>query len=244
MPVTALAPSLTSRGIPIKKKIDALTRHNVTAIIEIGADLLAVQADLAHHGDGTFQRFVKEAVGVSTKTAYNYMNLAGFLKDRVKITQSFDPAAVYLLTADAAPEAAEAEAVQRAEAGERITPKVAKEIIKRHSEPKVDEPEAEAPPDPDAWLEPLAEPYGTAVTAINLMLRVLGKLAGDEATGMYLKDGWSGIQVQLLDVKRIISQLAPYAEHKDCGGKGCKGCRKTGYLTKFGWGTLPTEQRE
>ena len=97
---------------------------------EVGEELKAAHERLANHGDGTFNRWVKERCGFSHATAYKAIAAFDVFggEDCKQYLQSFDASALYLLSAPSCPEEATAEAIERAEKGERITHKLAKEI--------------------------------------------------------------------------------------------------------------------
>lgn len=114
---------------------------------------------------------------------------------------------------------------------------------KAKAEDSVTEVAAEAEPDEDAWLDELREPYKEAVSAIQKIRRDLGKLAEEEKSGAHLAEPWGRIRTALDESKQAISQATPHAECPYCKRKGCGQCKKTGFVTKFGWNSLPTEMR-
>ncbi len=130
-------------GLPAKD-VDALEQHaetivrqgeagrgyNAMAMLGIGRELKAAQARLANHGNGTFQRWVKDRCDIAPRTAYYAINAVDVFKDKDCATVArFDLSAMYLLSSDSTPEAATVEALRLAAAGERITKKRAQEII-------------------------------------------------------------------------------------------------------------------
>jgi hypothetical protein len=90
-----------------------------TCIIEIGRELIAAKAEVGH---GDWSPWLKVEFGWSDSTAQNYMNVARKFPTLGNFTAiTIDATALYALSAPDVPQEARDEAVERAEAGERIT---------------------------------------------------------------------------------------------------------------------------
>lgn len=121
---------------------DRVRRTTAEGVLKIGAELAAARDRLANHGNGTFGKWCKERCGITPRTAQYAIAAAQQFKDCETISQ-FDATALYLLSAESCPDEATQEALERAEAGEAITTKVAKRIIKDKSPETDDEQEDE-----------------------------------------------------------------------------------------------------
>jgi hypothetical protein len=89
--------------------------------------------------DRQWGRWVESETGFSRDTADKLIQTAEAVASMPQLAanfDAFDKSAVYLLVAPSTPEAAKVEATARAEAGEKITPTKAKEIIERHKPAK------------------------------------------------------------------------------------------------------------
>ena len=96
-------------------------------LIEVGSDLLAVKEALDH---GQFGAWLRSEFGWAERTARNFMSVAERFGKSARVAElTIDPTAAYLLAAPSAPDEARQTAVERAEAGERVTTAVAKEIL-------------------------------------------------------------------------------------------------------------------
>jgi hypothetical protein len=102
--------------------------RTLAGLIEVGKELHAVKDVLPH---GRFGRWLRAEFGWGERTARNFMAVAERFGPKTAIIAEMriDPTAAYLLAAPSAPDEARRTAVERAEAGERITAGVAKEIL-------------------------------------------------------------------------------------------------------------------
>jgi hypothetical protein len=102
---------------------------------KLGEELAEARNRLSNHGNGTFGKWCKERLGMSSQTARNLIAVHEGVpeKDCQTVLQSFDLTALYKLLSDTAPEEAYRDAVKLAKKGEPITSKVAKEIISSHT---------------------------------------------------------------------------------------------------------------
>ena len=117
--------------IVVQQKTDeirGLMKRTATDIIEIGERLMEIKDRLGH---GHFGRWLAAEFAWGERTAQRFMSVAtNFKSDNV--TDLIPPQALYLLSLPSTPEPAREEALERAEAGEPITPKAAKEIVEAH----------------------------------------------------------------------------------------------------------------
>ena len=111
-------------------EIRALMRRTAHDIIEIGLKLIDVKARLGH---GHFLAWLNAEFGWHRDTANKFMHVAEqFANTEMSEISTFAPSALYVLAAPVAPEAARAEALARAAAGEPISHALAREIVARH----------------------------------------------------------------------------------------------------------------
>jgi hypothetical protein len=109
-------------------RIRLKVKKTVEDLIEIGKELLTIKESLPH---GVFGRWLKAEFGWRERMARNFMSVAEQFGAKAAIIAdlAIQPTAAYLLAAPSVPEEARQQALQRAEAGEPITAKVAKEIV-------------------------------------------------------------------------------------------------------------------
>jgi hypothetical protein len=120
---TKTAEKVKAAADRIREKV----KRTVADIIEVGDELLAVKEALPH---GEFGSWLRAEFGWTERTAQNFMAVAErFGKSEMISDLKIEPTAAYLLAAPSAPDEARQVAVERAEAGERITAKVAKQIL-------------------------------------------------------------------------------------------------------------------
>ena len=127
------------------KAIDKAKSKGVELIFAIGEQLQIAHDELANHGDGTFQTWCKERLGISHTTANNYLNaLEAFNgRDRQPVCQSFDAKALYYLSRDTTPEEAIEDALKLAKSGGRVTLQVAKELTEEYTVDEEDDADIE-----------------------------------------------------------------------------------------------------
>lgn len=100
-------------------------RDHVKAIWVVGETLYLAQQELAHCHNGMFQKWVEATRPYCIKTAHNYINAWLAFKDCVNFTQ-IEPSAMYLLASN---DDAKRAALKLAKGGQRITHKMARELI-------------------------------------------------------------------------------------------------------------------
>jgi hypothetical protein len=155
-PDDALAPTFDYRDLA-KPDLDLITRNTEAIrelmrraaghVIEIGRRLLEVKDRLPH---GRFGDWLRAEFEMEPRLAQNLMNVARRFKSETVSHLPITPAALYMLAAPSTPDRARAEAVQRAEAGERIGKAAAGSIVTAHRADR--QPRADPPIDPDTAL--------------------------------------------------------------------------------------------
>jgi gas vesicle protein len=121
-----LEPKVAEQARSSAERIRAKVKKTVEDIIEVGNDLLAVKEALEH---GHFLKWLRAEFGWGERTAYNFISVAERFKIANFASLPIQPSAAYLLAAPSVPDEARQVAIQKAEAGEAITTKVAKEIV-------------------------------------------------------------------------------------------------------------------
>lgn len=119
------------------EEIKVLVRRSAQDIIDIGNKLIDVKARLGH---GNFGGWLDAEFGWTDRTARQFMSVAEKFKSENFSVLEIGASALYLLASPSTPEAARAEAIERASNGEAITHKVAQGIVNGHK------PTAELPP--------------------------------------------------------------------------------------------------
>lgn len=99
-------------------------------VLELGQELAAVREEYRHNKHGGFEQWVKKKTVLSLSTAYNCLDVSKHFGNLVNFTRlDIAKSAQYVLAAESTPQEARVQAIQRAEAGEKITLTVAKELI-------------------------------------------------------------------------------------------------------------------
>jgi hypothetical protein len=110
-------------------EIRVLMKRTAQYIVEIGHKLTLIKENLGH---GHFLEWLKVEFEWTDETARRFMNVAQQFSENPQIV-AFAPSALYLLAAPSVPEAARAEAIARAQAGENITHKIAQQIKHKYT---------------------------------------------------------------------------------------------------------------
>ena len=133
----AVAKQVRSAAERIRQKV----KKTLDDIMEVGTDLLDVKASLEH---GRFGSWLQAEFGWTVRTAQHFMAVAEQFGPKNEIIShlAFQPTAAYLLAAPSVPDQARQLAIERAEAGERITTKVAREMLGTGAEEAGDRAEA------------------------------------------------------------------------------------------------------
>lgn len=119
-----VAQKLRSTAERIRERV----KKTLEDIIEIGNDLLGVKDALPH---GQFLPWIRAEFGWGERLAENFISVAERFgpKSAIIADLTMQPTAAYMLAASSVPDKAREVAIERAEAGEKITIKVAKEIV-------------------------------------------------------------------------------------------------------------------
>jgi len=119
--------------IVIKQKTDELNkllRDAAQNIFDIGGKLAEVRDRLRHNREDSFERWLAAEFGMSRRTAYNFINVYERFANRANFAQlDIAASALYLLAAPSVSDEVREEALQRAEQGEAITHKAAKQLV-------------------------------------------------------------------------------------------------------------------
>lgn len=112
-------------------EIKVLMRRTAQDIIDIGRKLIEVKARLGH---GYYVAWLNAEFGWSRSTAHRFVSVAKTMGDSIQMLhgETFDAKALYILASGKVPQSAREEAIDRAQQGERITTKVAKQIKASH----------------------------------------------------------------------------------------------------------------
>jgi hypothetical protein len=110
------------------ERIRRMLLKSLENLVGAGNELLAVKEALPH---GQFGRWLRCEFGWTERTAQYLMAVAQAFGPKTEMISDLNiqPTAAYLLAAPSAPGQALQQAIERAEAGEEITPAVAKEIL-------------------------------------------------------------------------------------------------------------------
>jgi hypothetical protein len=117
-----LADTLRKQAVRIRYSIKA----TVSAIIDIGNDLIAVKQRLEH---GQFTAWVEAECGFTIRSAQKYMLAAEFAEDKSELSSFLSPNALYMLTAKSTPTSVATDIMARVEAGEAVTETTIKEML-------------------------------------------------------------------------------------------------------------------
>jgi len=136
-------------------EIKGLFRQSIENILRIGQGLLQVKERLPH---GQWLDWLEAEFGWTDRTALNYMHAAEQFKLETVSDLNMAARALYLLASPSTPEEAREEALERAQAGERITVTAARNLRDKYVPPK---PAPNAAP-PALGSPPVLEPQPSA----------------------------------------------------------------------------------
>jgi hypothetical protein len=138
--VSSEVKSLEKHAKVICETIERVRKTTAEGVMKLGLELSAAQQKLSNHGNGKFEKWCSVRCGLSPQHARRMIAVSDSFKDSNIMFASSEPTALYLLSAPSCPEEATQEAIELAEKGERITAKLARDIIKSHC-PDADEQE-------------------------------------------------------------------------------------------------------
>ncbi|HEU5383832.1 MAG TPA: DUF3102 domain-containing protein [Ktedonobacteraceae bacterium] len=147
-------------------KIRALV---VQSVIEIGRELSEAKEEIRPYQDGGFKNWVETEIGITEQYAYALMNAyEHFGKTKIILVSHFVNTALLLLSAPSVPQVAREEALQLAEAGEKITVGRAKAIIEaQRAQKQAEEAEQRARTEAQAAQQHLREMKAASEESIS-----------------------------------------------------------------------------
>ena len=113
--------------IQATEEIRSRLRRTVEDIVIIGRTLIGVKERLGH---GRFGEWLDAEFGWTDRAAQRFMQVASRFKSDIMSDLSITPTALYLLAAPSTPDEAFEQAIALAESGEKVTHKVAQEIVR------------------------------------------------------------------------------------------------------------------
>jgi modification methylase len=198
-------------------QIRALARRAAGDIIEIGRRLIEVKAQVGH---GNFGPWLRVEFGWSADTAQHLMQVANRFS-QIPNNADFAPTALYMQASPGVPDAACAEACERAAAGERLTVPVAQAIIRAHQPaPPAYVGVAQLAPGVRAWVGRKAPSVAAQITLLKGLQgrTTAGLIALDELlAGSDLPGPRRKLDV-LLAIDSVLDELRP--ELTDTGQAG------------------------
>ncbi len=132
-------------------EIRVLMRRTAQDIFEVGQKLSDVKQRLGH---GNFEAWLKAEFDWGEWTARKFMQVAQQFAAIEFTDLQIAPSALYLLAASSTPDAAKAEVLDRAKAGETITHATAKAIKQKYATPPKPKPEPISQPQPQSLPTP------------------------------------------------------------------------------------------
>jgi len=128
----AVVPGKSSSGLaalaPLAERIRGHIRQTTAGIIAIGRDLLHARSIIDH---GQFLDWIDREIGITARTAQNYMRAAEWSEDKCEAVSLLPPSTVYALAAPSAPPEIKAEVIAKLEAGETVDGRVVEERIRQ-----------------------------------------------------------------------------------------------------------------
>lgn len=179
------------------REIRDRVRRAATDVLEIGERLIDVRARI---GDGLFAGWLTAEFDWSRAAAYRFISVAERFTGQASQIETFAPSALYLLAAPSTPDEARAEALARAENGERVGHKEAQQIVAAHK------------PAPPLTPEPAPETF-TPEQIAGFAREFLGRLDFHEAAPFVeaipdakLKAAWRGHMVAVRQIATFVAQ--------------------------------------
>jgi Protein of unknown function (DUF3102) len=127
-----LAEDLRSDAERIRERIT----KSMSDLIEIGRDLNAVKARLAH---GQFLQWVEAEIGIHRRTAQRYMQVADLAEAKGDMVSFLTPGAAYRLSAKSTPPEVVTTVMRRIEAGEVLSDKAIDSLVREKKGRQKDE---------------------------------------------------------------------------------------------------------
>ncbi|PSB08437.1 hypothetical protein C7B62_16735 [Pleurocapsa sp. CCALA 161] len=186
------------------EEIRGLMRRTAQGIVDIGQKLLDIKEKLGH---GNFLNWLKKEFDWSELTAQRFMQVARQFESHNLLDLEIAPSALYILSAPSTTDSVREEALSRAQSGENITYKAAKEIkekyqptskVKKDEENKKVEPETQSVSDVRSSL--LDRPRTRAIESLpkQEILAVIPKQTTDNAKAVVCRGSWHQLGEHLL----------------------------------------------
>lgn len=117
--------------ISLRQRAERIRAYTKRYVLEVGKELVEARNELRHNKSGGFEGWVTLEFGWSRRTAYNFISVYESFGNCANFAQlEIADSALYLLAP--ASEVARNDAIERAEAGEKITYNIARDIIDAH----------------------------------------------------------------------------------------------------------------
>lgn len=223
------------------------------SIMAIGEMLSVAHEQLAGYRHGTFQKWIESECGFSKTSAYRYIDAFRVFSNCPTVGQIED-SAMYALAQKDTPEKALKEVLKLAEKGVRVTQKQAKEIIKKHTEPKAEQDEAveeEHEEEPEIEEEPTIEEIcdadnkaieGFCRAIVKYFDKEVPRLPWTEDSGR-IDSAIASLKAGLTTLRGAKAEVCPAcAEGLTEKGK-CRYCKGHGYLPTYQAKAIPEDAR-
>lgn len=125
------------------KEIQSRMVKTVEQMVAIGSQLQIAKQELKY---GQFQAWLLDELNIHPRQARRLMLVARQFRADIMSALKIAPTALYLLAEPQTPDSARQEAIDRAELGENVTLRTAKEIVSRHKGEAGQTPPADTPP--------------------------------------------------------------------------------------------------
>lgn len=237
----------------LANRLQGLKEKLAGHILEIGETITIAHEQFAKQKTGEFLKWVEFEAGYSKSSAYNYMS-AFRVFGNVPNFGRIEDSAMYALAQNNTPENALKEALKLADKGVKITHKQAKEIIKKHTEPKDEqepEEEEEIEEEPEVVEEPtIDEICEEANKSIESFCRAIVKqfekdvprLPWTEDSGR-IDSALASLKAGLTTLRGAKGEVCPACvEGRTETGK-CKYCKGHGYLPVYQAKGIPEDAR-
>lgn len=223
------------------------------SMMAIGETLTIAHNQLASSKTGTFQKWVEAECGFSLRSAYNYMSAFNVFGNCATVAQIED-GAMYALASNGTSEKALKEVLKLTEKGVKVTQKQAKEIIKKHTEPKVDqeeEAEEQIEEEPEIVEEPtIAEICDADNKAIESFCRAMVKQFEKDVPQLpWTKDSGriesalAALKSGLTTLRGAKAEVCPACVEGITEKGKCRFCKGNGYLPSYQAKAIPEDAR-
>lgn len=236
----------------LANEINRLKEKLAGSALAIGERLVIAQEQLAKHSGGRFLQFIEFECGYSKSTAYNYM--AAFkVFGSLPTVGRLEDSAMYALAQNGTPENALKEVLKLTDKGVKVTQKQAKEIIKKHTEPKdeqeVEEEEVEEEPEvvEEPTIDEICEEANKSIESfcraiVKTFEKDVPRLPWTEDSGR-IDSALASLKAGLTTLRGAKGEVCPACvEGRTEKGK-CKYCKGHGYLPVYQAKGIPEDAR-